>query len=340
VAIGGSEEGVQDLADAPVDTLDGVFAAPRRPELLTGRSFRLPRGRATARAPMPPLAGALLAVVFWGVSFVATKAVVREISPIAVVFSRSVIGAMLLAGILRARGEPMLPPRAALGPLAAMGFVGVAFHGVLQAQALTLTTAVNTGWLIALIPIWSAILAAALGRERFGPGKLVGLALGFAGTLLVVTRGRLDPSLIRLPATRGDLLVLASTVNWAIYSLLGRATIRSLGPTRATAGAMLLGALMLLPFFVAFHGPAAYSRLSLTGLAALLFLGVACSGLGYLFWYRALERIEPSRVAALLYLEPLVTLGAAVVLLAEPVGLVTVTGGALVVGGVALVQRA
>jgi len=69
-------------------------------------------------------------------------------------------------------------------------------------------------------------------------------------------------------------------------------------------------------------------------------LGVACSGLGYLYWYRALERVEASRVAALLYLEPLVTLGAAVVLLAEPVGLVTVAGGALVVGGVALVQRA
>jgi drug/metabolite transporter (DMT)-like permease len=57
-------------------------------------------------------------------------------------------------------------------------------------------------------------------------------------------------------------------------------------------------------------------------------------------WYRALERVEASRVAALLYLEPLVTLAAAVVLIAEPVGAVTVAGGALVVGGVALVQRA
>jgi len=289
---------------------------------------------------VPPLVGAFLAVVFWGVSFVATKAVVREISPIAIVFARSVIGAVLLAGILRARGEPMLPPRASLGPLAAMGFVGVAFHGVLQAHALTLTTAVNTGWLIALVPLWSALLAAALGRERFGAEKLAGLAVGFAGTLLVVTRGRFDTGVIGLPTTRGDLLVLASTVNWAIYSLLGHATLRRLGPTRATAGAMLLGALMLLPFFLASVDLAAYARLTPAGIAALLFLGVACSGLGYLYWYRALERIEASRVAALLYLEPLVTLGAAVVLLAEPVGLVTVAGGALVVGGVALVQRA
>jgi len=289
---------------------------------------------------MPPLLGALLAVVLWGVSFVATKAVVREVPPIAIVFARAVLGTALLAAILRARGEPTLPPRASLGPLALMGFVGVAFHGVLQAHALTLTSAVNTGWLIALVPVWSALLAGALGRERFGAGKLAGLAVGFAGTLLVVTRGRLDAGVVALPATRGDLLVLASTVNWAVYSLLGHGTIRRLGPTRATAGALLLGALMLLPFFAASGGPAVFARLSGAGVAALLFLGVACSGLGYLYWYRALERVEPSRVAALLYLEPLVTLGAATVLLAEPVGLVTVAGGALVVGGVALVQRA
>jgi drug/metabolite transporter (DMT)-like permease len=82
---------------------------------------------------------------------------------------------------------------------------------------------------------------------------------------------------------------------------------------------MFLGALMLLPFFVAADGLGVYARLSPGGIAALLFLGVACSGLGYLYWYRALERVEASR-AALLYLEPLVTLGAAAILIGEPSG--------------------
>jgi drug/metabolite transporter (DMT)-like permease len=281
----------------------------------------------------------LLAVVFWGVSFVATKAVVREISPAAIVLARAVLGTALLAAILRARKEPLLPPRDALPSLALMGFVGVAFHQLLQAYALRLTTAVNTGWLIALVPVWSAVLAAVLGQERFGGKKALGLAVGFAGALLVVTRGRLDAGLLALPATRGDLLVLASTVNWAIYTVLGHETIRRLGPTRATAGAMGLGALMVLPFTVGGGALAEYARLSPAGLAAVLFLGLACSGLGYLFWYGALERVEASRVAALLYLEPLVTLAAASAVLAEPVGIVTVAGGALVVGGVAIVQR-
>jgi drug/metabolite transporter (DMT)-like permease len=219
-----------------------------------------------------------------------------------------------------------------------MGFVGVAFHQLLQAHALTLTSATNTGWLIALVPIWSAVLAALLLKERFGARKLAGLAIGFAGAVLVVTRGHLDPSVLGVPATRGDLLVLASTVNWALYTVIGHGTIRRLGPARATAGAMLVGWLMLAPVFVAGAGWRDLAVLTPTGWSAVLFLGVACSGLGYLFWYGALRRVEASRVATLLYLEPLVTVGAAVVLLGERVDAMTLAGGLVVLGGVALVQ--
>src|SRR5512147_1934125 len=138
---------------------------------------------------MPPRVGALLAVVFSGVSFVATKAVVQEISPVALIFARASLATIFLMGALALRRQPVLPPRDALGPLALMGFVGVAVHQVLQAYALTLTSAVNTGWLIGLTPIWSAVLAAVMLKERLGPSKLAGLGLGFVGALLVVTRG-------------------------------------------------------------------------------------------------------------------------------------------------------
>jgi drug/metabolite transporter (DMT)-like permease len=103
---------------------------------------------------------------------------------------------------------------------------------------------------------------------------------------------------------------------------------------------MLLGWLMLVPPFAAGAGWNDYARLSPAGWLAAIFLGLACSGLGYLFWYGALERVEASRVAALLYLEPLVTLAAAVVFLGESVPITTVAGGLLVVAGVVLVQTA
>lgn len=288
--------------------------------------------------PLPPRLGVLLAVVMWGISFVATKAVVAEIRPAALIFARAGLGTSLLVAILAVRGVAIVPPRDAWRGLLAMGLVGVAFHQMLQAVALTSTSAVNTGWLIGLTPIWSALFAAFRLRERFTPAKLLGLLLGFAGAALVVTRGRFH-GLLALPSTRGDLMILASTVNWAYYSSLGHPLLRRLGPAHATAGAFFFGTLLLAPLLAATGAWRDYALLSAAGWAAVLFLGLGCSGLGYLFWYGGLEQIEMSRVAAFLYLEPLVTLAAAAFWLGEPIGLLTLLGGALLLGGVALVQR-
>jgi drug/metabolite transporter (DMT)-like permease len=289
---------------------------------------------------MPPRLGAFLAVVFWGLSFVATTAALRELSPITLVATRFALGVALLLVLLRARGVPLLPPRELWGSLGLMGFVGVFVHQMLQSFALTMTGAISAGWLIGLTPLWSAVLSAWLLRERFPPAKLAGLALGFTGAALVVTRGQLGAARLALPATKGDLLILASTLNWAVYSVLGHPVLKRLGATRATAGALLFGWLMLLPLFLARAGWREYAHLSGAGWGAVLFLGIACSGLGYLFWYGALEKVPATAVSALLYLEPLVTLAAGVALLGEQFHLTTMAGGLLVLAGVFLVERA
>lgn len=283
---------------------------------------------------------ALGAVVLWGVSFVATKAALREVSPVTLIFTRFALGIAVLFLILKLRRESLIPPRGTWLMLTLMGFVGIFVHQMLQAHALTLTTAVRTGWLIGLTPLWSAVLAALFLGERFGPRKVFGLCLGTAGALVLITKGELSSRVLALPATRGDLLILASTVNWAIYTILGQKTLKRLGSARATAAAMFIGWAMLIPFFVSAAGWQEYRHLSSTSVIAIVFLGVGCSGLGYLFWYAALERIEASQVAAFLYLEPLVTLLAAVALLGESVAVSTILGGVLVLVGVLIVQTA
>ena len=282
----------------------------------------------------------LAAVVLWGVSFVATKAALREVSPVTLIFTRFALGIAVLFLILKLRRESLIPPRDAWPMLAAMGFVGIFLHQMIQVHGLTLTTAVRTGWLIGVTPIWSAVLAAVFLGERFGPRKIFGLFLGMVGALLVITRGELSPRVLALPATRGDLLVLASTVTWGIYTILGRETLKRLGSATATAAAMLAGWTMMIPFFVGTAGWQDYRSLSSTSVVAIVFLGVGCSGLGYWFWYTALERIEASQVAAFLYIEPLVTLMAAVALLGESVAVSTILGGVLVLVGVLTVQSA
>ena len=101
---------------------------------------------------------------------------------------------------------------------------------------------------------------------------------------------------------------------------------------------MFLGWAMLVPLFLAGGRWTELPSLTLGGWMALSFLGIGCSGLGYLFWYGALQKVEAGRVATLLYLEPLVTLLTAVLLLGEELQLSTFLGGLLVLAGVALVQ--
>jgi drug/metabolite transporter (DMT)-like permease len=293
-----------------------------------------------ARGSFPSQIALIITILMWGCSFVAAKAALREVSPITLTFTRFGIGTLLLFGILVARKINPLPPRDAWPALALMGFVGIFVHQILQAFGLNMSSAVHAGWLIGLVPIWSAVLSAALLKERFGAMKIVGLVGGFVGALLVISKGQLTANALQLPSTCGDFLILVSTLNWAIYSIMGHATIKRLGATRATAGAMLFGWLMLLPFFLFERGWREWPHVTPAGWGSMIFLGLGCSGLGYLTWYSALERIEVSRVAAFLYAQPLVTLIAAVVLLNEQVTATTIIGGVIVLASVFIIQRA
>jgi drug/metabolite transporter (DMT)-like permease len=90
-----------------------------------------------------------------------------------------------------------------------------------------------------------------------------------------------------------------------------------------------------------FTGPglSEIGRITPRGWAALAFLGIACSGLAYIAWYDALQHMPASQVGALLYLEPLVAMTVAAVVLSEPILFSTVAGGGVILLGVWLVNR-
>ena len=102
---------------------------------------------------------------------------------------------------------------------------------------------------------------------------------------------------------------------------------------------MLLGWILTTAMFVAESGFRGIHPLSASAWAALLFLGVVCSGVAYVFWFDALERLPASRVGAFLYLEPLFTVAVAAGLLGESIRLGTMLGGAIILLGVWLVNR-
>jgi drug/metabolite transporter (DMT)-like permease len=288
----------------------------------------------------PPIAiKAFLAVAFWGASFVATKLVLRELSPITVIILRFALGLGALIFIVHLKQAWAFVSLRDLGWFLFLGFNGIFLHQLLQVNGLVSTSATNTGWMVALIPIFTALLGWLLLGESFVPVQVMGLALAVVGTLLVISRGEFEPGTIGLPATRGDLLVFLSAPNWAIFSVLSKRLLSRYPPSYTMAVTMGLGWLMLLPLFVAAAGWRELPGLSLPGWAGLIFLGLFCSGLAYVFWYDALEAAGAGQVASFLYLEPLVTLIVAMFLLEERPRIGTLMGGGLILTGVWLVNH-
>lgn len=278
------------------------------------------------------------AVLLWGFSFVATKLALVDLSPVAVVLGRSSIAAAFLLVLMLLRGRLPRVPRSCWKSVALAGFLGVFVHLGVQAHALTVTTAVRSGWLTAIVPLWSAILARLFLHEDLGWTRCVGLAVGLGGAALLISGGELT-GLMSLPSTKGDLLILATTLNWAIYTVQGRYLLGRMGALPATTAVLVAGLVLLLPFGVGEGLWSQYAEASRTTTLAVIFLGVGCSGLAYLLWYAALERSSAVSVAAALYVQPLVTLFGGTVLLHEPATGTTLTGGLLVLGGVYLAQR-
>jgi len=281
---------------------------------------------------------ASLAILFWGASFIATKIALRDAHPATIILLRFALGAAVLwLAIWRWRMFQRIGRRDWLY-LAILGFIAVPLHQAIQAIGLLYTTASSMGWIIALIPIFTALLAWIFLGEPMTALKVIGSIIAFGGAVFVVMRGALSLETFRLPSTFGDALAVASALNWAIFQVASKPILRRLEPTLAMAYLMLIGGIVIVPF-ASLQTLSDLPRLTFDGWLAILFLGIFCSGVGYLVWYDALSKIDASQLSSLSYIQPMLTVIIAAVLLGETITPAILLGGAVILFGVYLVNR-
>ncbi|TES89201.1 MAG: DMT family transporter [Anaerolineales bacterium] len=282
------------------------------------------------------LAG-LLAVTFWGASFIAIKIALKQAQPITLIVIRLGIGLCVLYPIAWIRGE--------LGGLSfrdhvlmiLLGVIGVTGHQWLQAEGMLSAGATTASWLAALAPAFMVILAGFFLQERIAPGQVAGLVLALFGALLVAVRNE------GLEIGRGDwvgpALLLGSALAWAAFSIAGKAIAERCSPLQVAVYTMTWG--WLSSFCLSLiNGDWTEVLLFQPGVWwALIFLGVASTGFAYALYFFALSGSQTTTIAALQYLEPLITLIIAVVLLGEIVTTISLLGGGLILFGVAWVER-
>ena len=279
---------------------------------------------------------ALMSISFWGVSFVSTKAVLGKLDPFSLLVIRFGIGALFLLLLLLLQRHRLKISIKYVPHIMVLGILGVFVHQVLQATALLTINASAAGWLISFSPIFTVILSLLFLHEKMNITKAVGMVLAITG-VLIVTSTRSGQS-FHFAMNLGFLLMILSTLNWAIYSVLLKSLKIPYPPLVITFYMCLLGLILTTPFISRNRGWENLTLLDQTEWAHLLFLGVFVSGIAYWYWGKALEVLEASKVSMFLYLEPLATLVAAVLLLHEKVLLISVIGGIIIIIGVVVVN--
>ncbi len=279
---------------------------------------------------------------FWGGTFMAGKWAVREAPPFSVAFLRFAAAAAVLFAVLAWKAGKAAPPAKLPFPrgaaqwagLFSLGLTGMFLYNFFFLKGLSLTTAANGSLIVSLNPLITALLSAALLKERIRPARWLGLLLALAGVGVVVTDG--DPaSLMTRPPNPGDLLLLGAPLMWAFYTVVGKKVLERVPPLAATAYAALFGTLLLLPA-AALEAPLSQtvSGLTLWGWLSVLQLALLGTVVGFVWWYDGVAELGAARAAVFVYLVPLFGVLLASLVLSEPVGPAKITGGLLILGGV------
>ncbi len=279
------------------------------------------------------------AATVWGASFIATKIALRDVSPVTVVWLRFAMGVIVLGLAVTLRKQFALPKPSEWGYFALLGFLGITFHQWLQSNGLKTSEASTTAWIVATTPVFMALLGWLILKERLPLLKIAGIFLAFIGVLLVVSDGNLAALSIGTFGAPGDILILISSVNWAVFSALSRRGLKTYSASLMIFFVMLFGWLFTSVLFFGNGLAAEIPTLTFNGWLGVTFLGIFCSGLAYIAWYDALQALSTAETGVFLYIEPLIAMVVAFLILGEPVTAASLSGGAVILLGVWMVNR-
>ena len=272
----------------------------------------------------------LISVIFWGISYIAIKVVLKELEPVEMISIRFLLAAPTLWLIIRFK-RLKLWPLPMKGKLIFAAFI-VFLHFWVMATGMKETSASNTAWILTTAPIFIALLSWAYLKEKFNLSQWLGLALAVVGVFALVYNGRVEN--LGWIHTRGDVIVLGSCVTWAIYTVGTRELTAKINPLVATFWMVCIAGLVFVPWTFATSGFEKFVHLQMNTLLSLVFLGIFCLAIAFWLWSEGLARQTAAEVGVYLYVEPLVTMIGAWILLGESITVWLIIGAVLISLGV------
>ena len=269
-------------------------------------------------------------------TYLMTKLGLRELSPLALGLWRFALTALVFWALLASRGLWRLPARADRPAFLWLALLAVPLNQGLFLYGMKFTLAAHGALLYAATPIMVLCLSCLWLKERPSALKISGIALGFAGVLLMLFERGFDLSGQTL---KGDLLIFGAVLAWSLYTILGKRLLAHYQPLQVTGYSLMLGSILFLP--IGLHSALSqdYRAVGWAGISSVLYLALLTSVLGYLTWNWALARVEASKVAVVSNLQPVFAALLAWLLLGERVTPGFVFGAAVVALGVFLTER-
>lgn len=217
-----------------------------------------------------------------------------------------------------------------------LGALNVPINQFLFLTGIQSSTAPNGALLYALSPAFVLIIALLFFGEQRGWKKIAGVIIAISGCVLVLTeRGiSLDDQYFV-----GNLIILAASFSWAMYTVVGKPMVVKYGAFYVTALSLTVGMLLYLPIFFSLGHVPEPQHLTSTNWLHLGYLGLVTSGLGFGLWYYALTKMEASRVAVFNNLQPILTTILAFMFFGTSPTTLFLIGGSIALFGVVLTQQ-
>jgi drug/metabolite transporter (DMT)-like permease len=266
----------------------------------------------------------------WGIPYLLIKVAVSDVSPVALVLFRTVIGALILVPIALARGD-IAPALRHWRWIVAYTAIEVALPWFLVSDAELRLSSSLTGLLVAASPFAAVIVGRLTGsNERFDARRLFGLAVGFVGVGVLVG---FNVSVRDLGAA-GEIGLVA--ICYAVGPLIVSRKLADAPPIGVVSISLVLPAIVYAPLGLA-HLPAAIPPPQV--LLAIGLLGVVCTALAFLLFFGLIAEVGPVRATVITYVNPAVALALGVALLGEPLTIGAGVGFALILAGLFLATR-
>ncbi len=309
------------------------------PRPLWEETFDSNRDRSTplnlpSRALRVWLAFILLSLA-WGSSYLFIRLAVRQLTPLALVGLRLLVGTIVVVIIARATRQPMHLPRRLWPSMILVATINTAIPFLLISWG-EITVPSGLGSVLnSTMPIFSVLLAAAvLHDEHLSFARMGGVAIGFAGIFVLLSGDLLHGSILSSHLAGQAAIVLAS-VCYAVGSVLTRKLLRGVAPLAIAVYVLSIAATEVLGLSLIFSRPHIGS-LNGTTIVSVLWLGILGSGCAYALAFFILSEWGASRYSLIAYTLPVVGLTLGTVTLGEPLDWRILVGSALVVSGIVL----